>query len=157
MLAGTMADNHQMNSPIDLYANYPFESDDAFKQGLAGIIARSPADADHDEISRKAKVFYFNRVTGSTLTVEEVEASEQASTQSPEFTTCASPTAADSPRHDSSSQQQETLTLTQIKEFIETGRTDQLPNNKVIPGGLNEAPPSQSIAATRKKPWEVDQ
>jgi len=29
------------------------------------------------------------------------------------------------------------LTLAQIKEFIETGRTDQLPNNKVIPGGLN--------------------
>ncbi|KAK7040723.1 hypothetical protein VNI00_009629 [Paramarasmius palmivorus] len=136
-----------MASVLNQYASFPFDSDDAFKQGLAGIIARSPPEANHDEISRKAKVFYFNRVTGNTLSIEEAETFEQASAKSSDV----------DPSADSSSQQQqESLTLAQIKEFIETGRADQLPNNKVIPGGLNEEPPSQSTATARKKPWEVD-
>lgn len=63
------------------------------------------------------------------------------------------------------------LTFAELQELITTGRVDGIPNNKIIPGGLNvrcfpgissiiltviqEGQPSMSTAAVRKKPWEV--
>jgi hypothetical protein len=65
------------------------------------------------------------------------------------------------------------LTFAEIKDLIEQGKTDQIPNNKYIPnvisvcdGGLSckhvltvaltsqDALPSESTAQLRKKPWE---
>lgn len=48
------------------------------------------------------------------------------------------------------------LTFAELTMLIEQGKTDDIPNNKVIPDTLNDAPPSASIALVRKKPWEVD-
>jgi len=47
------------------------------------------------------------------------------------------------------------LTFAELKELIETGNVDKIPNNKIIPEGLNEATPSESTAALPKKPWET--
>ncbi|KAJ3507369.1 hypothetical protein NLJ89_g6338 [Agrocybe chaxingu] len=47
------------------------------------------------------------------------------------------------------------LTFAELKELIESGKVDQIPNNKVIPEAINEAPPSQSTVGVRKKPWEL--
>jgi hypothetical protein len=47
------------------------------------------------------------------------------------------------------------LSFAELKELIETGNVDKIPNNKIIPEGLNDAPPSQSTAPARKKPWEA--
>lgn len=48
------------------------------------------------------------------------------------------------------------LTFAELTMLIQQGKTDNIPNNKVIPETLNDAPPSTSIALVRKKPWEVD-
>ena len=46
------------------------------------------------------------------------------------------------------------LTFAELKALIEEGKTDGIPNNKVIPEVINDATPSQSTAPVRKKPWE---
>jgi hypothetical protein len=67
-----------------------------------------------------------------------------------------------------------TLTFAELKELIEQGKTDQIPNNRPIPEAINvscifmlvcipsfiyslpqDAAPSESTAPTRKKPWEI--
>jgi len=47
------------------------------------------------------------------------------------------------------------LTFAELKELIESGNVDKIPNNKIIPEKLNDEPPSQSITPTKKKPWET--
>lgn len=65
------------------------------------------------------------------------------------------------------------LTFAELKELIETGNVDKIPNNKIIPERLNvshldiafiaelvtpclqDAAPSESTATARKKPWEI--
>jgi hypothetical protein len=67
-----------------------------------------------------------------------------------------------------------TLTFAELKDLLEQGKTDQIPNNKHIPEAINaspdllwspssltnynlsqNAPPSESMAQARKKPWEI--
>ncbi|KAI0037044.1 hypothetical protein K488DRAFT_81539 [Vararia minispora EC-137] len=47
------------------------------------------------------------------------------------------------------------LSFAELQELITQGKTDQIPNNKHIPDVLNDTPPSESVAAPRKKPWEM--
>ncbi|KAF9260753.1 hypothetical protein L218DRAFT_1079216 [Marasmius fiardii PR-910] len=150
--------NSDTSSQLLRYANYAFDSDAAFKQGLGDIISRSPAGVDRNEIERRAKVFYFNRISSGSLTIEEVKGYEETLSLTEEGAESSRETVqAENPSSSSSTQTEatEALTLAQIKELIETGRTDELPNNKIIPGGLNEATPSHSAAPSRKKPWEA--
>ncbi|KAL0579929.1 hypothetical protein V5O48_002100 [Marasmius crinis-equi] len=131
------------------------------KQGLDDIISRSSQDVNQEEIARKAKLFYFNRIAGSALTLEEIEAYErgapvaEAASSNEVAAGQTNGASASSDPKEKTAEDSEVLTLAQIKELIETGRTDELPNNKVIPGGLNEQPPTQSVAPSRKKPWEA--
>ncbi|KAJ8082180.1 hypothetical protein PM082_008027 [Marasmius tenuissimus] len=179
-MASSNSDNHQ-SELIQRYASYPFDSDAAFKvayqsnvvdkdliplkKGLDDILSRSAADIDRNEIVRKARLFYFNRITGGGLTFEDVAAAEEGvrhAVDSSKEKSRAPVQASAVLGNPETEQEQEgkeeptVLTLAQIKEFIETGRTDQLPNNKVIPDGLNEKPPTESVAPARKKPWEVE-
>ena len=73
-----------------------------------------------------------NSLTGTAVTVEEARAARveqiasaplQTSTQ-----TSSDPSTQDEPR---------TLTFAQLKALIEQGRTDEIPNNKVIPNVLS--------------------
>jgi len=47
------------------------------------------------------------------------------------------------------------LTFAELKDLIEQGKTDQIPNNRYIPEAINDSPPSESTAPSRKKPWEI--
>jgi len=48
-----------------------------------------------------------------------------------------------------------TLTFAELKTLIEQGKTDGIPNNKVIPNVLHDAPPSDDAGQVRRKPWET--
>ncbi|KAF8062178.1 hypothetical protein FPV67DRAFT_1507419 [Lyophyllum atratum] len=146
-------------SQLESYANYSFASDETYQQGLASLIAGgalegNPTPEAHDEILRRTRVFYFNRVTGNSLSMDEARNYEYAlrGTRTEE-----EPNAPPNPPEQPIINSDETriLTLTELQELIESGRIDQIPNNKVIPELLNDAPPSQSVSPARKKPWEL--
>ena len=102
------------------------------------------------------------RVKGYALTLEEARAYDLSLSPSDVTADSGPPTEDD---------QNCVLTFAELKELIETGNVDKIPNNKIIPEGLNvryrgfvlreseltllqDAPPSQSTAPSRKKPWE---
>jgi len=97
----------------------------------------------------RTELFYFKRITGHSLTVEDVYKPI--------------PTPAVDESH--------TLTFAELKDLIEQDKTDQIPNNRHIPEAINvnlsflsilftfyrfnqDAPPSESTVPSRKKPWE---
>ncbi|KAF5384340.1 hypothetical protein D9615_003380 [Tricholomella constricta] len=147
------------SNPLESYANYPFASDETYQQGLASLIAGgalegNPTSEVKDEILRRTRVFYFNRVTGHSISMDEAreyEFSLRATNQEPEDDS----TAHSSKEPTANSDETRVLTFAELQELIESGKVDQIPNNKVIPERLNDAPPSQSTAPARKKPWEL--
>ncbi|KAJ3563170.1 hypothetical protein NP233_g9111 [Leucocoprinus birnbaumii] len=153
-------------TPLEQYTSYPFGTDEIYQQGLASILANAdaPSSEEKDEILRRTRVFYFNKTMGHSITLDEAREYEQSlrkdtSSQPQSLSTPSQETAAVDPIPSSDGTQTEeeprVLTFSELKELIETGRLDQIPNNKVIPSGLNEVPPSDSTAQSRKKPWEV--
>lgn len=102
------------------------------------------------------------RVTGNSITVEDTVRLNQV--QPPSSMSEANPSATDESR---------VLSFAELKSLIEQGKTDQIPNNKHIPDAINvshiysfsalqfelpgyqDAPPSESTAQSRKKPWET--
>ncbi|KAF9011923.1 hypothetical protein BDQ17DRAFT_1233143 [Cyathus striatus] len=153
-----MEEQHSSN-PIDWYASYPFDKDETYQQGLASILAGGALDGDpspqvREEILRRTRVFYFNKMTGCSIGMDEAREHEHKQLgqdiQSTETLSDLTPT-----QFKPGSEEPRVLTFAELKELIETGKVDQIPNNKVIPEGLNDAPPSQSTAPARKKPWEV--
>ncbi|KAL1741982.1 hypothetical protein HDZ31DRAFT_44243 [Schizophyllum fasciatum] len=139
-------------SALEQYGAYDFAKDDVYLQGLASIIAggalRDAPDDVRDEILRRTRVFYFNNL-GTTVEGDGDEPAESfsgASSALPGATNAPTGRPADTPH---------TLTFAELQGLIEAGRVDEIPNNREIPDKLNEAPPSQSTAAPRKKPWEL--
>ncbi|KIM71172.1 hypothetical protein PILCRDRAFT_83051 [Piloderma croceum F 1598] len=126
---------------VKLFRDYPFSTDEMYQQGLASIVAdgvlEGKTETEKEVILRKTELFYFNRITGHALTLENICETDPTTT---------SASAADESR---------TLTFAELKDLIEEGKTDQIPNNKYIPEAINEAPPSESQAPSRKKPWEI--
>ncbi|KAF7969662.1 hypothetical protein HWV62_26709 [Athelia sp. TMB] len=135
---------------IQAFRLYPFSTDEAFQEGLASLLTGGVlADKTDDEkemILKTAEVFYFNRVTGHTLSVEDIPATEP------------SPLMGSSVSEDVALEgdgESRTLTFAELKDLIEQGKTDDIPNNRIIPEAINDAPPSESVAPARKKPWET--
>ncbi|TEB32704.1 hypothetical protein FA13DRAFT_1754360 [Coprinellus micaceus] len=125
-------------SAIEQYAAFPFVQDTEYQKGLADIMLgwsfdKEPTTETREEMLRRTRVFYFNKMTGNALTMDEARDYERRSK---------------APR---------VLSFAELKELIESGRVDQIPNNKFIPEKLSEEAPSQSIAPARKKPWEIAQ
>ncbi|KDR77108.1 hypothetical protein GALMADRAFT_246301 [Galerina marginata CBS 339.88] len=132
---------------LKTYASYPFDSDETYQQGLASILGGTAFDINsplevQEETKRRTRVFYFNKITGNSITAEEARDYELSLQNTPQEPS----NAGDEAR---------VLTFSELKELIETGNVDKIPNNKIIPEGLNVAPPSESTAAARKKPWEI--
>jgi len=98
-------------------------------------------------IVRQSEVFYFNRITGHSITVEDTHRYEQS--------LCASTATDMTATSGLTSDEPRVLTFMEIKDLIEQDRTDQIPNNKHIPDTVNDASPSESTAQSRKKPWEM--
>jgi hypothetical protein len=68
---------------------------------------------------------YFTRITGSTITMDEAREYELSSTTQ-------STKGAAEPNDEN-----RVLTFAELKELIETGNVDKIPNNKIIPERLN--------------------
>ncbi|KAG7442865.1 uncharacterized protein BT62DRAFT_954313 [Guyanagaster necrorhizus] len=130
---------------LQQFFEYPFEIDQTYQQGLAGILANNPSNT----VLLNTRVFYFNRLTGSSITVADVLAYKEQSASASESVPPSNSAANDS------KEQPNVLTFAQLQELIESGRLDEIPNNKTISGELNSAPPSQSAVSVRRKPWET--
>ncbi|KAH7882892.1 hypothetical protein F5I97DRAFT_1900401 [Phlebopus sp. FC_14] len=139
------------------FYDYPFSSDEVFQRGLADILAHDPksmgerSDSEKAELILQTKLFYFSRITGYHLCLQDVQ--DRLCTADPtnsrnEYVFTPS---------SESYREGETrfLTFAELKSLIEQGKTDDIPNNKVIPDALSEDAPSESTAPIRKKPWEV--
>ncbi|KAG1835460.1 hypothetical protein EV424DRAFT_1308339, partial [Suillus variegatus] len=138
------------------FFTFPFSSDEVYQQGLADLLAHGAlsgkTDSEKVEIILRTQLFYFNRVAGQHLTVEDVR-SHQNTMDIQNLTVTMDLSASSS---DSGDGETRMLTFAELTMLIQQGKTDNIPNNKVIPETLNDAPPSTSIALVRKKPWEVD-
>ncbi|KAF7329696.1 hypothetical protein MKEN_00232800 [Mycena kentingensis (nom. inval.)] len=145
---------------LQQYASFPFSDDDEYQSGLAtliadGVFANDPPEDVRAEILRKTRVFYFNRVTGQELSVDDVRVYEEPRPpHSIELPAAAAGETTEAANPDAADADPPVLTFAQLKALIEAGKEDEIPNNKVIPEGLNEAPPSVSAAPARRKPWE---
>ncbi|KAA1474442.1 hypothetical protein DENSPDRAFT_882804 [Dentipellis sp. KUC8613] len=144
----TISDATHLADPAKLYAEYPFGSDEVFQQGLSsilssGTLSRAEGESDED-ILRRAKLFYFKRVTGYDVSETDARVAEQS--LPPPQAEAAQIVTEEEPQH---------LTFAQLKELIEQGKTDEIPNNKKIPDALNTAAPSEAKEQPRKKPWEL--
>jgi hypothetical protein len=138
---------------IQQYASFPFDTDVDYQQGLDSILAGGALNSSTDEQAReemllKTRVFYFNRMTGNSLTIEEARQAESGNLDRALYS--------HSPDAQDHTEEAPVLSFVQLKELIESGKMDQIPNNKLIPTGLNDAPASTSSAVPRKKPWETE-
>ncbi|KAF9453314.1 hypothetical protein P691DRAFT_771494 [Macrolepiota fuliginosa MF-IS2] len=150
--------------PLDEYNAYPFDTDQIYQQGLAsilanGALANSPSTEEQEEILRRTRVFYFNKTTGNSITLDEARAHEQSLQQRTSQPLAPNPispeTELETGPATAQPEEPRVLTFAELKDLIEARRIDQIPNNKIISSALNEAPPSQSTAQTRRKPWEA--
>ncbi|KII91471.1 hypothetical protein PLICRDRAFT_104505 [Plicaturopsis crispa FD-325 SS-3] len=138
--------------PRRQFTAYPFAEDEAFQQGLSSILAgeeiATKSKAEKEAVVLRSQIFYFNRVTGSSITLESL-AEYLSSTRGAEVQNPAPPSLP--ARED----ELRVLSFAELKDMIESGNTDQIPNNRPIPDVLNDTPPSESKAPSRKKPWET--
>ncbi|EGO00992.1 hypothetical protein SERLA73DRAFT_159574 [Serpula lacrymans var. lacrymans S7.3] len=147
-----------LNDAVSQFLNYPFATDKAYQEGLAGIIDNNAMDGKSEEqkqeILRRTRIFYFNRIASQQLTPENVAAYEQ-NLNIAHMNPTSAPLNSSCPYPDTQRNESRTLSFAELKALIEEGKTENIPNNRVIPESLNEAPPSESTAPVRKKPWEV--
>lgn len=152
--------------PLQQFALYPFDTDAAYKKGLESILTGAAEASSKDELELRARVFYFNRLTGHSIAVEHARqvtfrsSKEKAVINDPDEKTPSDllnvevplPSSQSSSR--SEDDEARILTFAEIQELISSGRMAEIPNNKVIPDGLNDATPGMSTAPVREKPWE---
>ncbi|TFK53179.1 hypothetical protein OE88DRAFT_1734125 [Heliocybe sulcata] len=159
------SEQSNVEDAIRMFLSYPFAEDQTYQQGLASILsANSLEDKSEDEkesLLMQSQIYYFNRfspfntsIAQTSITLDDVRAlqcslssasaapSVAAEVEQPTCTTVFAP------------EEMQTLSFAELKELIEQGKTDQIPNNKVITDALNTAPPSESQSQPRKKPWE---
>ncbi|KAJ3774606.1 hypothetical protein FB446DRAFT_464817 [Lentinula raphanica] len=154
MQAGTADLNRpEVDSVLAQYLAFPFESDVNFKNGLSDIVSVAGVSSDVPEDTLQAmRVFYFNRMTGHSLSVADVQAHEMKKAGTRDSPSSFPNTAgADSEPHDTIP-----LSFEQIKALIEAERFDEIPNNKTISAELNPVSTGRSAVRPPKKPWEKD-
>ncbi|KAI9569334.1 hypothetical protein HD554DRAFT_2171489 [Boletus coccyginus] len=141
---------------LDHFHTFPFSSDEAFQQGLSGILAHESTsqipDNERSELILKTKIFYFNRVTGHNISLEDIHQARCTADlnrfhaqSGNEFRTSSG----------AEHGEMRTLTFAELKSLIEQGKTDDIPNCNIIPDTLNDGVPSESTVPLRRKPWEV--
>ncbi|KAF7319557.1 hypothetical protein HMN09_00295300 [Mycena chlorophos] len=157
---------------LEQYASFPFDDDDEYQNGLdsliaGGVLDNNPPEDIKQEILRRTRVFYFNQVTNQELSLDAVREYELAHAAvpaapprpepEPEAPAPVPPPTAipNGAMTDASDSEPVVLSFAQLKALIEAGKEDEIPNNKVIPDGLNDEAPSMSAAPVRRKPWEV--
>ncbi|KAF9518138.1 hypothetical protein BS47DRAFT_1338731 [Hydnum rufescens UP504] len=170
-----------MASIFESFAQYPFSSDPVFQSGLATIIqplAGKP-EQEVNEVIGRAKAFYFSKTAGVDIKWEDylryreqhpppqsgTDHDDRPETQihtraaadlvhnSPRSTN-AVPSSASSAGVDGAPAP---LSFAKLADLIGSGQLHLIPNNDIIPNGLNTAEPSLSRAQVRRKPWETGQ
>ncbi|KAI0800107.1 hypothetical protein C8Q74DRAFT_1192147 [Fomes fomentarius] len=141
--------------PIEQFLAYPFATDTEYQQGLVGILSSGVLEGKSEEeknaIFIRSEVFYYNRLTALSITVEEaLQARKTTAAPAVSHDTAAPHTS------NSGGDEPHTLTFAQLQALIEQGRTDEIPNNKVIPNILSSENPSEPKVEARKKPWEIN-
>ncbi|KAI0826085.1 hypothetical protein BC629DRAFT_1586932 [Irpex lacteus] len=150
------------HTTLQQFHAYDFDSDKPYQDGLQGMISsgvlEGKTEAEKKTWLLQTRVFYYNHVNNTGLTIEEVQAAgANNATASEHSDTSNAPSSLQEPTSSipDSKVEPRTLSFAELKELIEQGKTDQIPNNRVIPHDLSDATPSESKAAVRKKPWEV--
>ncbi|KAG5637210.1 hypothetical protein H0H81_005373 [Sphagnurus paluster] len=149
----SLSSDSSVLNPLERFAAYQFDSDETYQQGLASLIDGGAFSGNPTpENKEECRLLKLSRcsVTGNDITSEQVLAYELSLRKPSDVALSESTSIFASHSHEARN-----LTLAELQEMIETGRVDQIPNNKVIPERFNDAPPSHSIAPARKKPWEV--
>ncbi|PCH37547.1 hypothetical protein WOLCODRAFT_128568 [Wolfiporia cocos MD-104 SS10] len=161
MLSSELTESYGGNRevPVDLFLQHDFAEDATYQEGLAGIIASGALEGKSEEekadIVRRSELFYFNRKYGYSISLEDARARQCASAL--ELSAEESqPTPSLSSIPPAPPEEPRTLTFAELKVLIEQGKTDQIPNNRIIPNELNKSPPSTSAASVRRKPWEAE-
>ncbi|KAI0672492.1 hypothetical protein C8Q78DRAFT_1027574 [Trametes maxima] len=135
MSAPNMDNGAGSSSPTaaERFANYSFATDEEYQKGLSGIVGsgalRDKTDAEQAEILLRTEVFYFNRMTGSSIAIEDARRARQSGS--------ALLSHASEPPLSSPSEESQMLSFAQLKALIEQGRTDEIPNNKIVPNVLS--------------------
>ncbi|KAI0324286.1 hypothetical protein GY45DRAFT_1314072 [Cubamyces sp. BRFM 1775] len=144
---------------MERFATYSFATDAEYQEGLSGIVSsgvlEGKTEEEKAEIILRSEVFYFNRRTGASISMEEARIANERGVSGVEAPPVVSSSAVQ-PSNGASAPEPQMLSLAQLKALIEQGRTDEIPNNKIIPNVLSTEAPSESKAAPRKKPWEVN-
>jgi len=134
----------------EAFRSFPFVTDQEYQMGLQSILSsnafNNKPDTEKENTLRLSRVFYFNKTTGNSITLEDALSFE-------------SPTGLVDSNRLTGQQQQAgeevgILTFAELKVLIEQGKTEGIPNNRLIPNTLNDAPPSENTGHIRKKPWE---
>lgn len=143
------------DTALQSFLAFPFTSDEVYqvgacllrclrlllkllgKQGLADVLAHGAksgkTDGEKAETVLRTQLFYFNRVTGQHLTVEDVRSHQNTvDSQNPIGAMDLSP-----PSANSGDSETRLLTFAELTLLIQQGKTDNIPNNKVIPETLN--------------------
>ncbi|KAI0301268.1 hypothetical protein BC826DRAFT_1101896 [Russula brevipes] len=139
--------------PLTVYVAHSFADDQSYQAGLSSLFSSGALDGlsgeAKEDFLRRSRVFYFNQVHGCNISESDAKRVEERA--------CAQ-SAREAPKEQDEAailETPRTLTFVELQTLIEQGKTDEIPNNKHIPDAINEAPPSQSTAAPRKKPWEL--
>ncbi|KAJ3557615.1 hypothetical protein NM688_g1379 [Phlebia brevispora] len=150
---------------VSRFFSYPFDTDEVYqvlmKQGIAGIINNAGfsdrTESQQEHIILSSKVFYFNRISDQSITVEDVLRARNAGQDShaPRNEVTSQGADPSRPTEDGGVAETRILSFAELKALIEQGKTDEIPNNRVIPDVLNNETPSESRAAIRRKPWEM--
>ncbi|KLO15539.1 hypothetical protein SCHPADRAFT_902308 [Schizopora paradoxa] len=137
---------------LQSFREYPFDEDAEFQAGLSEILgARTQSGAEAGQtnvgdIIGQAKAYYFSSKCGIPFSWEEYLQQTQDEPHNN-----LQPSKAATGETDLVSNE---LSFAQISALIESGETHLIPNNEIIPGGVNIASPSQSKVNSARKPWE---
>ncbi|TCD62128.1 hypothetical protein EIP91_007303 [Steccherinum ochraceum] len=129
-----------MESTVTEFLNFPFETDEAYQQGFAELVAggalQGTTEDERDYIVQRSKLFYFNsavlRTTGRSLTLEDVLHHQEESNVPAQTSFNATPQ-----ESRDGVEPRGTLSFAELKELIESGKTDKIPNNRQIPHDLH--------------------
>jgi len=142
---------------LTAFRQYDFDSDQAFGAGLRTILESMPPETDQPSRQRAelaAKVFYFNRVTGSNVEVGDVSQPENL----PDDPTIAADSASAALSSRTTIQPEDDApyppSFARLAELITSNQTDLIPNNELIPDRVEEGAGSASTQEARRKPWE---
>ncbi|KAF3921397.1 hypothetical protein ABW21_db0200391 [Orbilia brochopaga] len=160
--------------------DYCWEDDPEFQSGLNQILAAATEPSRVRELTRQAKCFFYARKIGRPISfplyaawLDREESSAAPRRRSPsrdhELGPPLDPTPIDSISRVSTATDTPTTTVSsnassadgtpyptsfaQIVELITSGKP--IPGIREIPNTINAAPPTQSTAQQRRKPWET--